>query len=121
MARTYRRGKPSRNIKHYIKHGVVHHENREIRSMYCGSYNGLQYWKEDWNDTRTYEEYFAEKVRIYHSELSYERGIPRYVRDFDVSDQTRKHKAAIKKAMHTGDFDVVLCPMLKRASWFWWD
>lgn len=120
MARTYRRGKPSRNLKYYIKRGIVSHENKTILYSYCYSLYGMQSWKDNWEDTRTYQEYFDENVRIYHSETSYVKGVPRKIRTQDLRNQKRTHKLAIKKAFVTGDFDVVLCKLDKRIVWFDW-
>lgn len=122
MARTIRRGKPSRNKHKYIKLGVIRHENRTIQYWAGYRLNGLPEWKDDLDDPRTYDEYFDEKVRLYHAEWGYHRGIPCYVRAVDVARQTRMHKAAITKGLKTGDFDIVLERMDKAEVrvWAWY-
>lgn len=119
MSRTIRRGKPSRNLKHYIKLGVIRHENRTIQYGMGYSLNGLPEWKDDLGDTRTYDQYFDSVVRQYHADWKYGWGAPCYVRAIDVAHQTRKHKLAIHNAMMTGDFDVVLEKMSKAAVRVW--
>lgn len=107
MSRTLRRGKPSRDLKHYQNLGA-------IRSEYFGAYHG--FWKEGLNDHRSYIQYATDAIRRYHSR-NRQSGLPRYVREIDVSRQRREHRQLIHKAMRSADFDVALTTLDQRASW----
>ena len=112
MARTQRRGKPSRSLKRYLHLGEIWGEN------YC---SGLGYplWKDSWEDLKTYAEYVAEEIRRYHQDKR-SRGLPRYVRKLDVNRQRREHEHLIHRAVRSGDFDVALTSLAQQASWAYW-
>lgn len=109
MSRTLRRGKPTRNLHHYLNLHIIWGEYYR----YCLSY---PLWKDGENDPRPYEQYVATEIRHYHQDKP-KRGLPRYVRQLDVGRQTRQHKRLIHRAICAGDYDVALTRMGQHASW----
>lgn len=112
MARTLRRGTPSRNLRHYLQLGEIWHEARL-------SGGGYSFWKVTWDDSKSYAEYVAGEVRRYHQDKR-SRGLPRIIRKIDVNRQRREHEHLIHQALRSGDFDVALSALGKHASWAYW-
>lgn len=123
MSRTIRRGKPSRNFHKYIGLGVITHEKRRWYSYWSmPEHQGHLYWMNGANDTTTYEEYAAFAIRRYHMDFRLRDKCPGFMHRVDTLHQKRQHKAALGKAMRSGDFDVVLEPYVNGAKrmWEWW-
>lgn len=123
MSRTTRRGKPTRNFHKYIGKGVICNENRRWFSYWAiPEHQGHLYWKNGANDTTTYEEYVALEIRRYHMDYRLRDKCPGFMHREDTLKQKRQHKASLSKALHSGDFDVVLEPYVNGAKrmWEWW-
>lgn len=123
MSRTIRRGKPSRNYHKYIGLGVITHENKRWFSSWSPpSYNGTLYWKDDENDTKTYEEYVAINIRQYHMDYRPYNKCPNWVHHMDIQYHRRQSKRAVYEAIRTGEFDVNLPTMgrVGKRIWEWW-
>lgn len=123
MSRTIRRGKPTRQFHKYIGLGVISNENRRWFSYWgMPEHQGHLYWKDGANDTTTYEEYAAKEIREYHMDYRLRSKCPGMYHRVDTLRQKREHKAALSKAMRSGDFDVVLEPYVNMAEriWDWW-
>lgn len=118
MSKTIRRGNPSRNYSRYTLLGVIHHENDGIVSCYDGRF--ISMWQDF--DSQEYEAYVAKAIRDYHRDVHSRRfrSVPKRARKPDIDNQTAKHKQAIRSAMSTGDFDVVLVSLRKESSWNYW-
>lgn len=112
MARTLRRGKPSRNLRHYLQLGTIWAEKTCSGLGFC-------YWRDSLDDPKTYQEYVAEEIKRYHQDKR-SQGLPRYVRKLDVNRQRREHEQLIHRAVRTGDYDVALTALAERASWAYW-
>ena len=119
MSRTIRRGKPSRNLKKYIKLHIICPENKTYRLGQWCPYNGLSYWKDDWDDQTTYKEYVEAAIRNYHKDKPV-YGCPGWLKRIDVKNQSRKHRDAIRNAWKTGDWDIVLVKLDKAQEWMWY-
>lgn len=104
MSRTTRRGRASRNIQHYLNVSVIWAKTEGFHR-----FNGdfLVYWKDSVEDPRSYEQYVADEVRKHHQD-KHQLGIARRIRKADRDIQTRAHKRAIRIAVKSGDYDVVL-------------
>lgn len=118
MSNTFRRGKPSRNFSRYTKLGVIYPQKSGFISCYDGRFISL--WQDF--DSQTYESYVAKAVRDYHRDVRGRRfhSVPRHARKPDIDNQTAKHKQAIRSAVSTGDYDVVLVALRKEHSWNYW-
>ncbi|MNC13985.1 hypothetical protein D3C76_212410 [compost metagenome] len=125
MSRTIRRGKPSRDYVKYISIGTICHQNKMFHGSRWLSRKppvAYLYWKDDENDTTTYEQYAALRIRRYHMDFRPRSKCPGDWYREDTLRQKRQHKAALSKALQTGDFDVVLEPHVNEAQrmWEWW-
>lgn len=118
MSRTIRRGKPSRNFARYTRMGVIDHENRAYFSYRAGDFQFT--WCE--GDGKSYAEYAAEEIRVFHSDYRSYRysNVPRAWRKGDNDAQKAKHLQAIRVAVSTGDFDVCLTALKKFYAWNYW-
>jgi hypothetical protein len=105
MSRTTRRGRCSRNIQHYLNASVIWSKTQGFHSLYDGEF--IVYWKDSREDQRSYDQYVADEIRKYHQDKR-QHGIERRIRKADRDIQTRAHKRAIRNAVKTGDYDVVL-------------
>lgn len=112
MSRTYRRGRPSRDLQFYRNRDVIWDE----RFTYTLPY---PIWMDGEDDPRTYAQYVEEAVRRYHQEKLC-LGLPRSVRRQDVGRQQREHARLIHIAVRTGDYDVALTKMAQAAAWHYW-
>lgn len=118
MSKTFRRGKPSRNRSLYTKLGVIYPEMSGFISRYDGRF--VSSWQDF--EGQSYESYVSKAVCRHHRDHRSRSfsSVPRYARKLDVDNQTAKHKQAIRSAMSSGDFDVVLVALRKDHSWNWW-
>lgn len=105
MSRTHRRGQRSRNLRKYLKKGIIWPENKGFHSQKTREF--VPYWYDNNFPDRTYWEYVEAEVRKHHQEKA-RTGTPRWIRKVDVANQTRSHKLAISQAMKSRDYDVVL-------------
>lgn len=105
MSRTTRRGRASRNVQHYLNASVIWSKTQGFNSFYDGEF--IVYWKDSEADSRSYDQYVADEIRKHHQDKR-QHGIERRIRKADRDVQTRAHKRAIRIAVQTGDYDVVL-------------
>src|SRR5690606_14333424 len=112
MARTYRRGRPTRDVNFYVRN-YFFPRDRTVTPEYLEWYFGVSYLSEG--------ECLRKVKSEVHRDGSYAcNGLPRRYRKRDIQKLKTWHRQAILKGWKTGDWDLVLERQCKDAGWFYW-
>ena len=120
MSRTIRRGKPSRNLHKYISMGKLYHENRVCHGWRWNKIEPILYWKDDYDDMTTYEQYASLKIREYHMDYRPYNKTPSFCFRVEVQRQKRRHQDALHHAIRNGREDELFLERVRQdMAWMW--
>ncbi|MEG0869799.1 MAG: hypothetical protein RSG77_22575, partial [Hafnia sp.] len=85
-------------------------------------HQGHLMWRDGAFDETTYEVYAAHEIQRYHMDFNPRYKCPGFIHRMDNRAQKRLHLEALRKALSTGDFDVVLVARdeAQRRVWEWY-